>query len=97
MKKPNVGDDIKLLDINFDLYSALFAVFEEMKKKEFEYKGIDIGRNLLTYQKGEEMVHVVVRLREILIRQIEITEGDAKNKLKVLHVLDQSHRSFNLV
>jgi hypothetical protein len=98
-KQPSLKDDLKDVEIPFDLFTGLSLVIEEVNKKGFTYIYKTESRNvILTFEAKEisETLSINIEKENLLVRQFTIKE-DGGRKLKVIYVVKPSERTFKLV
>ena len=94
----SLSEDLKDIDVPFDLFTGLSLVTEELESKGYTYTNFFKKSNaVLTFTSEDEMneVYVTIEKENLLIRQFTYEE-DTK-KLKVIYVLKPSERTFKLI
>ena len=98
-KKPSLGEDLKLIQIPYSLFTGFSAVVEELKRKDFEYNGIyKGGASTFIFRSKEAKEHITVYVTKdnLLIKQFSELKDD-KTKLKVIYVVKDSGRKFKIL
>ena len=94
----SLGEDLPLIKLPFDLYTAFSTVVEELKNKKFHYQGSIIkDESVLNFKskEREENLTVTVTKENLLIKQFTM-EGNHE-KLKVIYVIKPSNRDFKIL
>ena len=86
-------EDLKDINIPFDLLSAFQSVVTEFGKQKFKYDSInDKGEQVLRFKKTKQRILMAIEKEHLFIRQFDIK--GKQRKLRVLYVVKPSERKF---
>lgn len=88
-------EDLKEIDIPFDLLSAFQSVVTEFGKRKFKYESFSNDKEfILTFVNEEEKILLAIQKEHLYVRQFHYK--NEQRKLKVLYVVKPSERNFKL-
>jgi hypothetical protein len=95
-KKAVLKNDLKGIDVPFDLFTGLQLVTDELESRGFSYSHlVDEDATILVFKGDGRNVNINIESENLLIRQFLI-DGDHR-KLEVIYVVTPSERSFKLM
>lgn len=96
--KPSLKNDLKTIEIPFDLFTGLSLVTQEMNNKGFKYSHLtNEGVPSLTFKSKKLKENIIINIESetLLIKQF-LMKGTTR-KLKVLYIVKPTERTFKLV